>query len=455
MTAIAPPAPDACPPLRQELGQLLPLAGPIIASQLGQIGMTTVDTIIVGALGAQALAAVGLGGAIHMVLVVLCSGVVFAMSPLVSRSHGAGAADRTGHIALQGFLLAGLASLPVVLTSLAGQRIALALGQDPGVAVLCGQYLRALAWGIVPQFIFFAARQYLEAIGQVRLPMLLTLAGLGLNAMLCYLLVHGAGGLPALGVVGSGLATSLVRWSMCLAAFAVLWRCRDQHPFRLQHLYPDRPLITSMIRIGVPIGIQAALEVGLFSLAAVMMGWISPMALAAHQVTINIAATTFMVALGMSQAGTIRIGQLLGAGRRDRLPVAAAAVYLLAMGFMALCAGMFVAVPQGLIRLHTPDAAVIALGSQLLFMAALFQLFDGAQVAGVAILRGLADTRVPMIVGAVGYWLVGLPAGYLLGFHTAMGPMGVWGGLCLGLATVALLLGWRVRRVIAAASVPA
>jgi MATE family multidrug resistance protein len=450
-SAIEPSLPDSRP-LPRELRQLLPLAGPIIASQLGQVGMTTVDTIIVGALGAQALAAIGLGGAIHMVLLVLFSGVVFAMAPLVSQAHGAGDAERTDRLVMQGVWLAVLASLPVILASMAGTGISLALGQDPAVAALSGDYLRALAWGILPQFVFIAFRQYLEGISHVRLPMVITLAGLVLNAVLCYLLVYGvAGWIPALGAVGSGWATSIVRWMMCLTAFGCLLG-RARQPFRPEYRRPDRHTIGTMVRLGMPIGIQTALEVGLFSLAAVMMGWISPMALAAHQVTINIASTTFMVALGMSQAGAIRVGQLIGAGKRHLLRHAVTATYLLAMGFMGLCALLFVSVPDLLVRLHTPDAAVIDLGSKLLLMAALFQLFDGAQVAGVAILRGAADTKVPMIVGAVGYWLIGLPAGYFLAFHTSMGPTGIWGGLCIGLAAVAVLLGMRVRNVLASSS---
>jgi MATE family multidrug resistance protein len=202
------------------------------------------------------------------------------------------------------------------------------------------------------------------------------------------------------------------------------------------------------MRVGAPIGAQFGLEVGLFAFAAVMMGWLGAVELAAHQVTINIAATTFMVALGTAMADSIRVGQHIGAGRVRSVHRAVVGTYILGVGFMALCAAAFLIAPRWLIGIYTPHPEIIALGAQLLLIAAAFQVFDGAQVTGMGVLRGAADTRVPMVIAAVGYWALGLPIGYVLAFPLGLGPRGIWMGLSLGLAIVAVWLGFRVRRVL-------
>jgi multidrug resistance protein, MATE family len=178
------------------------------------------------------------------------------------------------------------------------------------------------------------------------------------------------------------------------------------------------------------------------------MGWFGAVELASHQVTINIASTTFMVALGVSLAGSIRVGHNLGAGNPAGVRRTVLLTFALSMGFMALCAIVFLLVPEALLRLYTHDAAVLRLGPKLLFMAALFQLFDGAQVAGFSVLRGAGDTRVPMVLAALAYWVVGAPMAYVLGFHSSLGPQGVWAGLCVSLAVASLLLVWRIRRIL-------
>jgi MATE family multidrug resistance protein len=234
-----------------------------------------------------------------------------------------------------------------------------------------------------------------------------------------------------------------------LAAMGVyILRHPALHPFRGIRLRPDRPLFGRIFGVGAPIGAQLGMEVGLFSSAAVMMGWFGPIELAAHQVTINIAATTFMVALGASLAGSIRVGQHVGAGRVRGVRRATLGTYALATGFMGLCALLFLAVPEALIGVYTRDPQIVSLGALLLGVAALFQLFDGAQVAGLCALRGAADTRVPTLLCALGYWGVGVPTAYALAFHTGLGPRGVWLGLCLGLGAVAVLLAWRVRQAL-------
>jgi MATE family multidrug resistance protein len=430
-----------------ELGGLLALAVPIVVNQLGQVGMSTADTIMVGPLGAEPLAAAGLGSALHHFGLILAMGVVLGMGPLVSQAYGGGDVDECRRVLVQGSWVALLLSVPVALGCLLGREVSLLLGQDAGVAELTGGYMRALAPGIAPALLFIAARQYLEGMGHVTAPMVVTFAGLGLNIVLNRIFIYGVGDvIPALGVVGTGWATTIVRYAM-LAAIAVFVLTHRSLRLHGRSLRPRLARIRQVFAVGGPIGAQFGMEVGLFSFAAVMMGWLGAVELAAHQVTINIASTTFMVALGASMAGSIRVGQHIGAGRARGARRAVVSTYVLSTGFMLCCALLFVLMPEALIGLYTPHREIIVLGAQLLLLAAAFQLFDGAQVAGVSVLRGAARTRGPMIIAGVGYWCVGLPVAYLLAFHAGLGPVGVWIGLSVGLAAVALLLVVRVREV--------
>jgi MATE family multidrug resistance protein len=434
--------------LQVEVLRLLKLAGPIIVSQLGHVGMNTADTVMVGPLGAIPLAAAGLGSAIHWLTTIVCVGILVGISPMVSQAYGARDIDRCRRVFVQGVWLAIWLTLPITLISLAGHPMALAMGQDAGVSALTGQYLSALAAGILPWFLFTAFRQYMESMGHVKAPMVITFLGLGINIVFNALLIYGVDGrIPALGVVGSGWATTIVRWSMFGAILLYVLRHRELRVHNVQ-LRPDPGIQRQILRVGLPVGGQFGLEMGLFGFAAVMMGWLGPLELAAHQVTINIASTTFMVALGASLAGSILVGQHIGARRPRRMRRAVIATYVLAVGFMGLCALLFITAPRALISLYTRDPAIIALGARLLLVAAAFQMFDGAQVAGVSVLRGAAETRSSALIAAIGYWAVGVPVGYALAFPGRMGPIGIWTGLTFGLGVAALLLAHRAWRIL-------
>jgi MATE family multidrug resistance protein len=432
------------------VNRLLRLAVPIIVSQLGQVGMNTADTIMVGPLGATALASAGLGSAIHFFGLIISVGVITGLTPIVSQAFGAGDPARCRHALIQGLWVALLVSVPVVLANAAGQPVARALGQEPAVAQLAGSYMRALAWGVPGYFLFVALRQYLEAMNRPAAPMVVTFIGLAVNIGANRVLIYGIDGVvPALGVVGSGYATSIVRVAMLLILLVWVFLHPELRPFRKGvGATPDGRMIGSILTIGLPVGAQYGLEVGLFSFAAVVMGWLGPTELAAHQITINIASTTFMVALGVSIAGSVRVGQHIGARRRGAMRRATFATYMLAVGFMGLCALLFLMAPRELIGLYTSERALLDLGTRLLLVAAAFQLFDGAQVAGISVLRGAADTRVPMLIAALGYWGLGVPVGYLLAFTGGLSAVGVWIGLSAGLAAVAVLLAIRVRRTL-------
>jgi MATE family multidrug resistance protein len=434
--------------LLHELGRLLALAGPIIVSQLGMVGMNTADTVMVGALGAEALAAAGLGSAIHFFGIVLAMGAIMGMAPLVSQAFGAGERSRCRAVLVQGTWLALLLAVPIMAMNYWGGALAGLLGMEGEVRALAGGYMRALTWGVPPFFVFMAGRQYLENMNVTKPAMLITFVALGLNIVANRVFMFGLGEVvPAMGVVGTGVATSLVRWAMCGALVAYIVAHRELRPVGVQR-NPDGALLGRMLRIGGPVAGQFGLEVGLFSFAAIMMGWIGAVPLAAHQVTINIASTTFMVALGVSLAGSIRVGQHIGAHRPRAMRRAALGAYVLAIAFMGVCGLLFITAPRFLIGLYTSDPAIHALGVQLLLYAAAFQVFDGAQVAGVSVLRGAAETRPAMIAAAIGYWVVGVPLAWLLAFRTPLSGSGIWAGLTAGLAVVAVMLALRVRALL-------
>jgi multidrug resistance protein, MATE family len=440
-----------------ELRALLRVAGPLIVSQVGSIAMNTTDVIMVGPLGAEALAGAGLANAIFMAVMVVCTGTLMGMSPLVAQAFGAGDPAECRRVAVQGLWLAAMLSVPLTVVCLFGQPIARALGQPEAVVQLSGGYLRATAWGVPPMLLFMAFRQYLDGMSLTRPAMVMTFIGVAVNVVGNQLLIYGFQwdlpllgpvAVPAGGVVGSAWSTTIVRFAMLVAMLAYVLSRSELAPFRGVSLKPVAARLRRMLVIGAPIGGQLVAEVGVFAFAVVMMGWLSPVAQAAHQVAINIASATFMVALGTSLAGTIRVGQHVGAGSRRGVQRAALTTYMLVITFMALCALVFLVAPGWLLGLYTHDPEIIRVGLTLMVMAAAFQVFDGAQVAGLSALRGAADTRVPMWITVLAYWGIGAPAAYLLGFHTSLGPQGVWLGLVISLFVAATLLGWRVRRVL-------
>jgi len=442
--------------LAHEVRELLRLAGPIIVSQLGGVAMNITDTIMVAPLGAEALAAAGVALSVHLFALMVCTGTVMGMGPLVSQAYGAGDRAETRRVLVQGLWVAALFSIPVGALSAAGGSFADLLGQPPGVAEVAGDFLVVLAPGVLATMLFVAFRQYLDGMGITRVAMVMNFVGVAVNVVGNWILIWGVEGVVRpMGVVGSGIATTAVRWAMLVGMVAYVASRPELTPFGRTPLRPVWERIRRLIGIGFPVGASMGAEVGCFSVAALMMGWLGSVQLAAHQVAINLASTTFMVALGTALAGSIRVGQHIGARRDRAVRRAAAATYLVSIVFMSLCAGLFLAAPRALIGIYTSDPGIVGFGTTLLFVAALFQVFDGIQVAGLCVLRGAADTRVPMAITILGYWMVGIPVAYLLGFHTPMRESGIWAGLVVSLALVGALLFWRVRRVLWSGLAPA
>ncbi len=437
-------------PLAAEAGRLGKLAGPIVLSQLGAVAMGTMDVVMVGQrLGPEAVAAAGLGNGIVWFGLTLAMGTLAGMGPLVSQAFGAGRRETCREVLVQGLWLALLLSLPALALTVSGGAVVRALGQP---AVLVGQttaFMRALAPGIVPFLLYVALRNYLEGMGRPQAATVVTVLGIGLNYIGNRVLISGVPGLvPPLGLTGSGLTTSTVRWLMLAALAGYALSRPDLHPFEGVSRRANRRGLGEIVRIGLPAAVTQGAEVGIFVIALVMMGWIGVTAQSAHTVVISIASATFMVGLGVSIAGSIRVGQLLGADDPDGARRAVVLTYIGSVGLMGLCGVLFLSLPGPLLGFYTAEPEVLRVGAQLLALAALFQIFDGAQVAGAQVLRGAADTKVPMLLALVAYWGVGLPVGYGLAFSFGLGAVGIWIGLTAALMVAAVLLGFRVRRTL-------
>jgi MATE family multidrug resistance protein len=433
----------------RELRPMLVLAAPVVLAELGWVTMGIVDTLMVGRLGASAIGAVGLGSVLFFAVAVFAMGLLLGLDALVAHAFGAGRVDQCHRWLVDGVWLSGLAALPTVGVVL-GIRASLSFwGLPPEVLRLAQPYLGILTWSLPPLLLYVAFRRYLQAMNIVRPVMLALLAANVVNAFANWILIYGHFGAPVMGVGGAAYATVAARVFMAAALVAVILRHEAHVVPRLRGtpLGLDPVRLRRLFNLGIPAAGQAVFEVGVFAAATALAGRVSANALAAHQIVLNMAAFTFMVPLGIASAAAVRVGQAMG--RRDpRGAVTAGWTAIgIGVGFMAMAASIFLLAPYALMHAFTDDQSVIDIGVTLLFVAAVFQLFDGLQGVTTGALRGLADTRTAMMWNLAGHWLFGLPVGYLLCFHWGFGVVGLWWGLSAGLMIcgIALLVVWMKR----------
>lgn len=435
--------------IAQELTETVKLALPIALTQLGQIAMMATDLVFIGRLGNEAVAAAALAGTIYFVSFTFGMGLVSAVAPLAAQAFGARDPHSVRRALRTGLWAALLISVPIMVFPLSGKHILLALGQEPTAASLAQHYLSGLVWGVTPALWFLAIRGFLGALNRPEPALWIMLAAIPANALFAYLLIFGEWGLPRLELLGAGFATTIVNFGTFLAG---LWFAAYRKPFRKYHVLGhiwriDWSLMRRLVAIGAPISMAFLLEYGLFSAAALLMGLISTTALAAHQVALQVTAILFMVPFGISMAATVRVGHALG--RNDPAAVKRAGFVAIALG-IALVAALTLAVIASrfaIARLFFgTDASAngaVELTVTLLLIGATFFVADGVQSIAAGSLRGMNDTRVPLLFAGIGYWLVGFTTACLLGFHTALGAIGVWIGLSCGTAVYAVLLVWR------------
>lgn len=432
-------------PTTRDIRLLLNLAIPVTVVQVGMMLMGVVDSMMVGRVSPESLAAVALGNLYFFALTVFGMGVIMSLDPVVSQAVGHGDREAVARAVQRGMLLALVISVPICVVMIPGEYLLALVGQPESVIPIAAGYVRASIPGVLPFLGFAVLRQTLQAMTVVRPVVIVVLFANVLNAILNWALVFGKLGLPAMGAVGTGWASSISRWSMFLGLILVAWPRMKPVLGRLRAESFTLGPILRMLRIGAPIGLQQQLEMGAFGFVAVVMGWFGAVEMAAHQIAINLASLTFMIPLGIGVAGSVVVGHAVGRGDTAGARRAAAGTTLLGVGVMTLSALVFLTLPGQLTRLYTDAAPVVALASLLLPIAGVFQVFDGLQVVSSGVLRGIGDTRVPMLVNLLGFWLIGIPSGLALAYRAQLGPRGLWWGLTIGLVLVSLMLLSRVR----------
>lgn len=442
---------------RQHARATLLLGLPLIGSHVAQFAINLTDALMLGWYSVEALAAEVLGATLFFVLFIMGSGFAWAVMPMVASAQASGQETQVRRVTRMGLwasLLYGVLALPVMIWS---EAVFALLGQEPGVTALAGQYLEIAGWGIVPALLVMVLKSYLAALERTGVVLWVTLAAVALNVAINYLLIFGTFGFPEMGVRGAAIASLCVNSAALLALGAYVSASAPEHAMFQRFWRPDWEALGSVFRLGWPIGVTNLAEVGLFAAASVMMGWLGTLSLAAHGIALQVTSVVFMVHIGLSNVATVRAGQAYGRG--DGVALRDGAKVVLGMaGVVALVTMvMFLVVPDLLIGVFLdpddPDrAAVMAVGRQLLAAAALFQLVDAAQVSAIGLLRGVQDTRVPMVIAALSYWAVGVPVSYVLGFVAGIGGPGIWLGLAAGLALAGVFMlvrfwGWSARGV--------
>lgn len=425
---------------------MVSLAVPVVLSELGWVAQGVVDNIMVGRLGPAAIGAVALGNAVYYTPSLFGIGLLLGLDTLVSQAYGRRDHDECHRWLAQGVYLACIVTPPVMILIAALSYGFGRFGVIPEVASLSGGYLRILNWGTLPLLLYGGTRRYLQGVGQVRVITLTYVLANLLNWFGNWVLIYGKLGFPALGVDGSAISTCVARVGMAVAMIGFAWRYERKrgHPLFAHWAGPEMKRLRQLVRLGAPAAGQILLEVGAWNLSTFAAGYLTPVALATHTIALNYASISYMVPLGVSAAAAVSVGHAIGADDPAKARRAGWIALAMGTGFM-MCAGiLFLVAPGPLIRLYTNDARVLALGPSLLWIAAAFQIFDGIQTVSTGALRGLGETRVPMVANLVGYWILGLPLGFILCFVLKWGVYGMWIGLTLSLVVIAstLLVRW-------------
>jgi multidrug resistance protein, MATE family len=443
-------------PVYQEIFAFLTLALPLAGVQLSQAVIGFVDTLMMGRIGLETLAAGGLAALTFSVFLYTSSGILMGVSPIVATAYSAGDKQQIERVVQQGCLLAIGLALPISVGIANFDILMRQLGQAETTVVLGNTYLDMMAWGFFPALGFALLRSVVAAMSHTRIVMAISIGGTIVNIVGDYVLGFGKFGFPQLGIAGLALASILALWAMFLALVSYMLTHKELKTYRFfRQIYRiDRQIFTALIRVGVPIGIATGLEIGLFAIVTYLMGLLGTEVLAAHQVVLQTIAITFMVPLAMSYAATIRVGQEVGQNNRVgaiRAGYVGAAIGLIFMLFLAAILLIFTQQIIGIfINISDPrNLKVIPLATGMMTIAAISQILDGPQKIIMGALHGLQDTRIPMFLSFLAFWGIGLSIGYWLGFHTALGGSGLWIGQSIGIAISAVMFFWRFNRIVA------
>lgn len=412
---------------------------------LGQVGtvlMGVSDTIMVGKLGTTELAATGIGNQIYFLFVVIGMGIMAAMAPMIAISRGADNKRECGEILRTGIELSFIISVILCFILIFIAEHFEMFGQPAEVTALARRYIHIIAISTIPLMLFLALKQFSDGLSVTKPAMIITIIGLGVNILFNWILIYGNLSFPAMGVVGAAIATLIARFSMAFMLMIYIFsnkRFQDYLPALISK-FNTWPVLVKIFRIGIPGGMQLFFEIGAFSGAAILVGWLGTKELAAHLIALSLAAFTYMAASGISVAGSIRVGVAFGKGEKVIIMNAGKIALFLVATFMSICCAIFILFDVELVKLFINDPAVIPVAAGLVVIAGLFQLSDGIQAVSLGILRGIEDVNVPTLITLFAYWVIGLPVGYLLGFTLGYGVNGIWLGLLCGLSVSAILL---------------
>lgn len=435
---------------REHIRASLALGVPLVGGQLGLMLMNTTDTVMLGWYGVEELAAGVLATQLYFIVMIFGAGIGQALMPMIGQAEGEGDARAVRRMVRMGLWLAVLYAFFTMPVFFFGEEILLALGQEPHIAALAGQYLIISVWALYPTLLANALRSFLTAIEHAQIILWSTIAAALANIVINYMLIFGNWGAPELGIAGAAYATLLVNIIMFFAMAVYIAMHERTKPYEVFARFwrAEWPAFVELIKLGLPMGVGIVAEVGMFVLASIMVGWLGVVPLAAHGIVMQIAAIAFMVPLGMSQAATVRVSNAYGRSDPANLARAAHSVMIVAVCFAMVSATLFFVLPETLVGLfldETQDevAAVALYAVPLLFVAAVFQLVDSAQIIAVGQLRGLKDMKIPMFFALFSYWGVGMSVAYVLGIRLGFGGVGIWTGLASGLAVACLLAVWR------------
>ena len=435
---------------KPEAKALLALAGPLVINNLAIASMQFADTVMAGQLGAKSLAAVAVGGSVWFLGFSMCMGVLMAIAPIVARHFGANDHDLIGRYTRQGIYLAILMGIPLVLFGqFAAARSLEIVGIDPEFRELAAGYLGAISYGAPGILIFLALRYTTEGVGFTRPIMYTSIVALVVNVFLNYVLMFGHFGAPAMGAVGCGYASAITMWliMLVLAAYMMInTRYRSFHIF--SRVAPLRlAVFKEIVHLGTPISITITAEGGLFSAVTILIGTRGAEIAAAHQIAINFSVTAFMIPLAISAATTIKVGQLLGAGKLREARTSGVVGIVLCAAFMSCTAMLFLVFREAVVGLYTDDVTVQGIATSLLLMAAIFQVADGVQVGAAGALRGYKDTIAPMLINLFAFWVVAFPLAYVTAISYQAPPAHIWVALVVGLGVAAILQSGRFVRL--------
>jgi multidrug resistance protein, MATE family len=439
--------------IRTEVKSLLHLSIPLASAQISQAATGFVDTVMMGWLGQETLAAGGLATTTFTTLLVMATGVVISVSPLVAEAFGSGNNKKIQQVTRQGFWLSLLLSIPLMILLDHTDSLMLQFGQAPEIVSLAKTYLDYIIWGFLPALAFSMFKSVISSLSQVKPITTIVVVGTSLNAAGNYILGFGKLGFPAMGLSGIAIASVLSQWMMLLSLIIYTIKHPQLQTFQLfnkLHLIEPK-ILREMIWIGAPIGISFGFEVGLFSVTTYLMGLLGTDTLAAHQVVFQTIAVIFMIPLGISFATTIRVGWWNGQNNSDGAKLTANISMCIGGIFMTFMAVLLLLFPKQVISLYLDinkpeNAKLIPLATSMLAVAAISQILDGVQTTAQGALRGLKDTYIPMLLSFVAFWIVGLGSGYFLGFHLGLNGVGLWIGQAIGVGTSAGVFIWRLQR---------